>query len=49
VKVLLEREEFNPDKPDNYGQTPLSLATKKGHTRVAALLQSRKAVTPSTI
>ena len=60
VKILLGREEVNPDKPDHDGRTPLSIAirslispwsfnNKNGIGRVIALLQSRKAVTPSTI
>jgi len=49
VKILLEREEVLPDKPDNNGQTPLWYAAQDGHERVVALLQSRKAVAPSTI
>ena len=59
VKILLGREEVNPDKPDNNGRTPLSIATERltslwpfnrnGIERVIALLQSHKAVTPSTI
>jgi len=49
VKILLGREEVSADKPDNDGQTPLSYAAENGHKRVAALLQSHKAVAPSTI
>ena len=44
VKILLEREEVNPDKPGNDGQTPLRPVTKNHLEGVAAPLQSRKAV-----
>ena len=49
MKILFGREEVDPDKPDNGGQTPLSHATERGHEMVVALLQSRKAVILSTI
>ena len=31
MKILLEREEVNPDKADNDGWTPLMYATRRGH------------------
>ena len=46
MKILLGREDVNPDKPDNEGRTPLSRAALYRHERVVALLQSRKAVSP---
>ena len=49
MKILLGREEVNPDKPDMRGLTPLSHAARRGHERMVALLESRKAVTPSII
>ena len=49
VKILLGREEVNPDKSDRFGQTPLSYAAGGGHERVVALLQSRKPISPRTI
>ena len=49
AKILLEREEVNPEKPDNRGRTPLFFAARYGYNRVVALLQPRKAFTPSTI
>ena len=44
AKLLLEREEVNPDNPDHDGQTPLSFATIDGHNTV---LQARKTITPA--
>jgi len=47
VKILLGREEVNPDKPDLEGQTPLMRAAHCGERGVVALLKSHKAVTHS--
>ena len=44
VKLLLEREDVNPDRPDRYGQTPLSLTARSGYARVAKLLLEREKV-----
>jgi len=49
AKILLGQEEVNANKPDKFGLTPLYYATIRGRERVIALLQSRKAVAPSTI
>ena len=49
MKILLAREEVNPDKPNIDGQTLLSFATKNGHERVVVLLRSRNPVIPSPI
>ena len=38
MNPLLRRKHINPDKPDNYGQTPLAWAAGKGHDRVVDLL-----------
>ena len=57
MKLLLEREEVKPDKPDKrrrdplsgkiYGSpTPLSYATSDGYERVVKLLLERKEVNP---
>ena len=57
VKLLLERDEVKPDKPDKrrrdplsdkiYGSpTPLSYATSDGYERVVKLLLERKEVNP---
>ena len=47
VKILLERDDVNPSKPDRRGRTPLSWAIQGGHAGVIALLQPL-APTPST-
>ena len=46
VKLLLEREEVNPDKPDSHGQTPLLYAAIGGHEGVVKLLLEREEVNP---
>jgi len=46
VKILLEREEVNPDEPDNDGQTPLSLAAMNGNEGVVKILLGREEVDP---
>jgi len=48
VKIVLEREEVNPDRRNKWNQIPLSHAIQNGYEMIVALLQSRKAVTPST-
>ena len=38
VKMLLEREEVNPDSADTeYGRTPLSWAARRGHKRIVKM------------
>jgi len=51
VRLLLEREEVDPDVADNDGGTPLFFTRygHYGHNPAGVLLQSRKAVTPTTI
>ena len=46
VKILLVREEADPDGPDSYGQTPLSHAAWTGHEGVAKVLLEREEVNP---
>ena len=46
VKMLLEQEEIDPDKPDNSGQTPLSRAAGGGHKGVVHILLARRGVNP---
>jgi len=41
VKILLERDDVSPDKPDDDGQTPLQGAIQRGNAGVVALLQPR--------
>ena len=38
VKALLGREEVNPERPDNDGQTPLPLASWNGYDGVVKIL-----------
>jgi len=46
VKVLLGREEANPDKTDRWGLTPLSFAAQNGHEGVVKILLGREEVNP---
>ena len=39
VKMLLERDDVDPNKPDIFGQTPLGWAAWHGHAGVVALLR----------
>ena len=41
VKVLLGRDNINPNKPDNNDQTPLHHAAKRGHEGVVKILLGR--------
>jgi len=47
VKILLERDEVNPDKPDNDGRTPLLYAAGNGYAEVVEILLGRDDVDPS--
>jgi len=46
VKLLLEREDVNPDWPVRYGQIPLSLAAGGGCDGIVKLLLVRDGVSP---
>ena len=46
VKLLLEWEEVNSDKPDGGGRTPLSYSAGGGHEGVVKLLLEREEVNP---
>ena len=46
VKLLLEREEVNPVKPNGGGRTPLSSAAGNGNEGVVKLLLERDEVNP---
>ena len=48
VKMLLGRDDINPDKPDRHGQTPLWCAAKSGHEGVVKMLLGRGDVNPDT-
>ena len=41
VKLLLERKDVNPNSLSKFGTTPLLLAARNGHHRIAELLQAR--------
>ena len=41
MRLLLARDDVNPDKPDNDGQTPLWVASFYGHSGVVRLLLPR--------
>ena len=49
MKMQLRWEEANPNQPDNDGQTPFMVATRRRYEKVVALLDPHKAMTPSTI
>ena len=49
VKLLLERRDINPNRPDNWNQTPLWCATEGGHERVVKLLLERRDVNPNCL
>ena len=49
VKLLLEQEEVNTDKPDFCDQTPLSSAAGGGYEGVAKLLLEREEVNPDKL
>ena len=50
VKMLLEREDVNPNQADtNCGKTPLSWAAEKGHSGVVKMLLEREDVNPSQV
>jgi len=47
VKMLLEREDVNPDAGTIYGRSPLSWAAKSGHEGVVKMLLEREDVNPN--
>jgi len=47
VKVLLGRDDVNPDKPNTGGRTPLSCAAYMGHEGVVKILLGRDDVDPN--
>ena len=44
VRILLRRDNVNPDKPDNGGRTPLMCAAWNGHEEVVRMLLGRDGV-----
>ena len=47
VRLLLTRDDINPDKPDNDGRTPLWAASYHGDEGVVKLLLARDNINPS--
>ena len=48
VKMLLERDDTNPNVADVRGRTPLSIAAWKGYVGVVKMLLAHKDVNPNT-
>ena len=48
MKLLLGRDDINPDRPNEYGETPLWSAAWNGHVGVVKLLLGRDNVNPDT-
>ena len=48
VKILLQREEVNPEKPDDHGRTPLWYAASCGHEGMVRMLLRREEVNPDS-
>ena len=46
MSVLFRRKYVNPDRPDNYGRTPLVCAARNGDEGVLRLLLGREDVSP---
>jgi len=46
VKILLTRNEVNPDKPNNGGDTPLDTAAWYGHEEIVRILLACNEVDP---
>ena len=44
MRLLLARDDVNPDKREDYGTTPLQRASINGHEEVVRLLLARGAV-----
>jgi len=49
VKIILDCEEVNPDKPDNLGETPLSHAAGAGEVEVVKILLGQEEVNPDEV
>ena len=49
MKILLERDDVDPDKPNNWGQTPLWQAAQGGHEGMVKILLERDDVDPDKL
>jgi ankyrin repeat protein len=47
VKILIGRDDVNPDKADHKGQTPLCCAAHNGHEEVVKMLLAQDGVNPN--
>jgi len=47
MKILLERDDVNPDKPTWYGQTALCCAAERGYEGVVKILLAQDKVNPN--
>ena len=47
VKLLLGRDDINPNKPDGGGQTPLSIAVGLEHWRIVRMLVGDEGLQPN--
>ena len=47
MRILLRRDDVNPDKPNKHGETPLNCAACAGHSGVVKLLLGRNGVNPN--
>ena len=48
MKLLLEREDVNPNTPNSNGRTPLSFAAERGLEGLVKLLLEREDVDPDS-
>jgi len=46
MSLLFGKKYINPDRPDHFGKTPLSLAARNGHDGIVKLLLGREDVSP---
>jgi len=49
VKLPLGREGINPNRPENYGKTPLLWAVKDRHEGMEELFEARKSGTSGVV
>ena len=49
MKIVRRKSYVNPNSPDKYGQTPITLAAEEGREEVIKMLLGRKDVKPDTV